>query len=84
MEAESFIAEAVTDDIDLAAWTLSVCFILLLVLGPRQVPSKLMLVRFTVAYLVLLAAPAYIVWCAHYVASGSLLMGKIISPPRAA
>lgn len=78
--AEPMIAAALHERFEVGAWMLSVCLLVLILVAPRNIPSRLLWVRFTTVYFIMLAAPAYTVWAAHYVASASEIMGKMLNP----
>lgn len=78
--AEPMIADALHERLEPAAWTLSVFLLMVFLISSRHIPSRLLWVRFTSVYLMVLAAPAYMVLSAHYIASSSQVVGKMLNP----
>ncbi|KAK4497344.1 hypothetical protein PRZ48_011795 [Zasmidium cellare] len=81
--AEPMIADALSGQFEFTAWTLSVLCIATLFVSAGHVPSRLTWVRFSVVYLFLLAAPAYMVWSARAIASTSQIVGKMMRSSQA-
>lgn len=80
--AEPMLADALSERFEVAAWILGVFCIVLFFMSAQYVASGLIYVRFTVVYAILLAVPAYLVWSAHYIASSSEFLGKILRSSR--
>lgn len=78
--AEPAIADALYGRFEVVAWTLSGFLLAVFLISSRYVPSRLLWVRFTIVYLIMLPAPSYMVWSAHYTASTSQIVGKMLNP----
>lgn len=74
------IADALYERFEPAAWTFSAFLVVVFLISPRHIPSRLLWVRFTIVYLIMLAAPAYMVGSARYIAASSQVIGKMLHP----